>query len=545
MASRPTTKTSASSSGISRHALICLVATIVPAHAGSWSTLTSLPTGRKAPFVAPSGDSTTIYVFGGADSSPSVVGTGESYSIADASWSTVASSMPTPRCCGGAATIDSELYFVGGYKAGALATVELYTPATGIWQGLAPLPAGRYEFGLATYGDKLVVSGGRDAEDVSEYSQTVWCYHVSENSWSALPEMPSSRWGHASATIGSVLYISHGATTAVADSDSLWAYDFEREDWTTLAPAPTARSGVAYAASSSALYVVGHDAVTEYEICEAYNVHLSVWSSLPSNSDLPDLGSSTATMVASTLYVMGACGRRVALGMHIHDLTFAFALLTGGDANPDPSNSVLSYGLVDTVATWAALSSAIGTSAGDDTYTINDGAVIEIDADIVFESEIPILSGAVVIRGMEGTKMISVKDSENRHFNVAGALRLSGLTFTNGSGGLGVGGGSIIAKGGTVSINECTYERNECVGGKGGAIAITSSGIVVATLTAFMFNYAGAAGGAVNVGSNDTDDSSFTSKANYYFNNTLADWSYNDISISSGTLVNGDCEDIG
>jgi len=120
-----------------------------------WSQGAEMPGAIQVPASALYDDH--IYVFGN--------GSYYKYDIAGDSWI----SFPAPPSGHGyaaeAVTVDDKIYLFGGnagYIYEAYTTVEVFNPATGIWEADSELNVGRYQFGATYVNGKIYAIGGRD-----------------------------------------------------------------------------------------------------------------------------------------------------------------------------------------------------------------------------------------------------------------------------------------------------------------------------------------------------------------------------------------------
>jgi N-acetylneuraminic acid mutarotase len=100
---------------------------------------------------------------------------------------------------------------VGGEKLTSslpLATVQRFSPATGQWTQLTPMPAAAANVGAAVAGGQLITLGG---ETLGSVFNTVRALNLTTRAWSNLPNMPFARHGMGVAVIGNSLYAVNGA----------------------------------------------------------------------------------------------------------------------------------------------------------------------------------------------------------------------------------------------------------------------------------------------------------------------------------------------
>ena len=101
---------------------------------------------------------------------------------------------------------------MGGRKAGYdtnLKLFESYSPLTGRWGRLAPLPSARGGTGAAA-ADGLIVSVG--GEEPAGTIGSVYGYDLARGRWRALPALPTPRHGLGVAAVGKRVYVIGGGT---------------------------------------------------------------------------------------------------------------------------------------------------------------------------------------------------------------------------------------------------------------------------------------------------------------------------------------------
>ena len=101
---------------------------------------------------------TDVYVIGNTYGSH--YGTTRKYDTTGGLWSTV-TSMPTGRRDMAVGTVDGKIYVIGGYIWGDDARInEAYNPLTGTWTEKSSMPTAREEMACAVVNGKIYVIGG-------------------------------------------------------------------------------------------------------------------------------------------------------------------------------------------------------------------------------------------------------------------------------------------------------------------------------------------------------------------------------------------------
>src|SRR5262245_3760638 len=126
------------------------------------------------------------------------------YDLKTGKWSTA--SGPTPREHLAVTAANGKLYALAGRQGGLdtnLTTFEVYTPPTGRWEKLPPVPEARGGTGAAAVGSTIVSIGG---EEPNGTIRSVYAFDTTRNTWSRLPDLPTPRHGLAVAAVGNKVY---------------------------------------------------------------------------------------------------------------------------------------------------------------------------------------------------------------------------------------------------------------------------------------------------------------------------------------------------
>jgi N-acetylneuraminic acid mutarotase len=175
-----------------------------------WRRLAPLPEGRAAAAAAIVDGK--LYVVGGV----APTGLAETALVLDLStgtWSAMRG--PSPREHLAAVAAGGRVHVLGGRLGGVdsnLATFEAYTPATGRWETLPPIPEARGGAGLALAGGLLVSVGGEGPDNSTIGS--VYGYDLAGGSWRRLPDLPTPRHGLAVVGIRGKVYAIGGSPIA-------------------------------------------------------------------------------------------------------------------------------------------------------------------------------------------------------------------------------------------------------------------------------------------------------------------------------------------
>ena len=195
-------------------------------------------------------------------------------------WTSKAS-MPTARYAVGVGTSNATLYAVGGFRAGALATVEAYDPVTNSWVSKAPMPTARHRLAVGVVDGILYAIGGLGSSN-SVPVATVEAYNPVTDSWTTKASMPTARDDLAVGVVNGILYAVGGVSPDVQGVSTVEAYDPTTNTWTTKASMPTPRFGLGVAAINGTLYAVGGASNAPnggvYATVEAYDPGTDTWT---------------------------------------------------------------------------------------------------------------------------------------------------------------------------------------------------------------------------------------------------------------------------
>jgi N-acetylneuraminic acid mutarotase len=157
---------------------------------GSWRRLPRLPSPRAAAGAAFARGK--LYVMGGVGPS-GLARSGLEYDPARRRWRMIPG--PTPREHLGVTSARGRVFVVAGRTAGFdtnLDLVEAYSPATGQWAKLPPVPGPRGGTGATSTGRYVVSAGGEANEGTIK---EVYALDLDTNRWRRLPDLPRPRHG--------------------------------------------------------------------------------------------------------------------------------------------------------------------------------------------------------------------------------------------------------------------------------------------------------------------------------------------------------------
>lgn len=248
---------------------------------GEWTTGPRMP-DRRTEVAAATLDS-ELFVVGGfvpaPDDSADVTDRVVVFDPDDSSWR-YAEPLPEPRHHAAAVSTNGNLYVVGGFADsdfGAVDTVWRYDGDE--WTERAPLPAARGALAAAAVDGRICAVGGvRD-----ELLSTVTVYDPERDQWTEREPMPTAREHLAAGAVEGTLYAVGGRTEFADVLDATESYDLEADEWTELAPMPTPRGGLAGTSLNDRVIAVGGEAPSgTFEAVEAYRPGRDSWKRLPS-----------------------------------------------------------------------------------------------------------------------------------------------------------------------------------------------------------------------------------------------------------------------
>ncbi|BBY24261.1 hypothetical protein MSTO_44660 [Mycobacterium stomatepiae] len=191
---------------------------------------------------------------------------------------------------------------LGGFKTvggKSVATDQVWRVINSHWVEMPRLLQPRAGAAAAVAGDRLVVTGGVDANGALLSTTEVF----DGTSWSLGAPIPTPRQQLAAASDGKLVYIV-GGTTGDSDQVNVEAYDPIAKAWTTLPPLPQARCDLGVAITDGRLVAVG--GISGGQVLKSVSVFdlmSKTWSGLPDMST-PRHGMAVAA-VEKSVYAIG------------------------------------------------------------------------------------------------------------------------------------------------------------------------------------------------------------------------------------------------
>lgn len=220
----------------------------------SWTQLAPLP--EPAHHMMVTGYNGKVYVFGGGpDLSWRATASVLVYDPATAAW-TEAELMPERRMSGEAVLLGNFIYLVGG--TGGTTALLRYDPAEDAWAVLPGPSQPREHVAAVAFNDELWVIGGRWGGTGA--LATVEIFSPASGSWRDGPEMNEARSGFGAAAVGGRIVVAGGEIlgarpwTALAGAE---VYDPDTDAWTLLPELPAGIHGMPVVGFEGTAYVLG------------------------------------------------------------------------------------------------------------------------------------------------------------------------------------------------------------------------------------------------------------------------------------------------
>ncbi len=200
-------------------------------------------------------------------------------------WQTIAS-MPMALHHTAMASAGGKLYVMGGVTNGPGAprpngaewtgstNAFEYDPIGNAWKTIKPLPHSTAAAGVASWGGKIYVIGGIDADGIT--LDLVQEYDPSKDSWNTRTAMPTKREHVAVAVLDSLIYVVSGRVGNTS-MGTLEAFSPASGKWHTLKSMPTVRSDIGFAVSQGKLYAMGGEKPGIFDVNEQYDPATDSW----------------------------------------------------------------------------------------------------------------------------------------------------------------------------------------------------------------------------------------------------------------------------
>jgi N-acetylneuraminic acid mutarotase len=233
------------------------------------------------------------------------------------SWTTM-TPMPTARGEFGLAVVNGKIYAVGGTNGEApLNTVEVYNPQTTQWTSVTPMPTARSGFAIAVYYSKIYVIGGTVGNGFVGNNEV---YDPVSNTWQTKASMPTPRADLSANVVNDKIYLIGGkryssVSPFYGETNINEVYNPVNDSWTTETPIPTGVQDYASAVLNGKIYIMGgsrqshttgSNIVTDAN--QVYDPQTGNWSLAAKLLNMNTFGAAAATegfMAPPRIYIAG------------------------------------------------------------------------------------------------------------------------------------------------------------------------------------------------------------------------------------------------
>jgi N-acetylneuraminic acid mutarotase len=278
----------------------------------AWETLTPMPEVRYTTEAVIVGD--YLYVIGGlsSNSEASTNTNNWRYHIPTDTWA-IMQPLPAPRANGRCVSDNTYIYYISGQSSSStyVTTVYRYTISTNTWTTMDSIPAAKTYFGCAINNNKIYCVAGY----AGSYTNTHYCYDISNDSWSTLTEYPFSGYKMSGAGLNSDSYnriwMTCGYNTS-ANVSTCYYYSIPSDIWSSWSAGYNLLGHGAVICKDLRVYLVGGVADTSSKTNNAIihtNLRLIAAGSAPGiiHSVMPD-GRIYAGIASTTNYIFVAGG---------------------------------------------------------------------------------------------------------------------------------------------------------------------------------------------------------------------------------------------
>jgi len=345
-------------------------------------------------------------------------------------------SLATARSVHKAALLGSgKVLVVGGFDTTAIASAEIYDPASGTWSGTGSLTIGRYEHTITRLqSGEVMVSGGLDANGNVLTSAELW--DPTTNTWSATGSLITARQQHRAMLLasGKVLVMGgldgNGNATATAE-----LFDPAAGTWARTGDLITGRfQHTAGLLSNGTILVVGGIGASGglLNSAEVFDPATQKWSPVGPLADARTLHTQTLLQSGKVLVAGGVDLKGASISGELYDpatntwsgtgalndarsrhtanlLSDGTVLVTGGDGFTSPLNSAEIYN--PSVNEWS-LTGNLFTARDSQTATpLNNGQILVVggnnsgaltSTELYLQSGLPVITSPLVASATVG-----------------------------------------------------------------------------------------------------------------------------------------------
>lgn len=243
-----------------------------------WRPITNARVARGA--VATTQTDGTVWIFGGVAGDGRVTGRHEGYDPAIDIWK-AGDDLPVPVQHAMAVTWEGTPVVLGGWRTDGsntkVATDKVWRVVNSRWAELPPLLQPRAAAAAGVVGDKIIVTGGVDADGKLVNTTEIF----DGTGWTLGASIPTPRQMVGGASDGNVLFVA-GGTNGTTDLTAVESYDPVANSWSTLPELPDTRSDFGAAIADGRLVAVGGESAGEVlKSVVALDMATSTWSTLP------------------------------------------------------------------------------------------------------------------------------------------------------------------------------------------------------------------------------------------------------------------------
>lgn len=190
----------------------------------------------------------------------------------------------------------------------------------GKWVLRAPMPTKRSDASAGTVGNKIIIAGGCDTDQIcpqdldvcicTSVTSKAEAYLPDVDQWTTLPSMPQARFRHASAVVGNNLYVLGGRDVNDTIIQSLDVYHSDTNTWETLPSSSIwtdASSDLVAVSIGSYIYAISgytQDYSTKATV-SIFDTNSLEWQPIQLPSMIVSRGDACAVVIDQLIYVFG------------------------------------------------------------------------------------------------------------------------------------------------------------------------------------------------------------------------------------------------